>query len=229
MKTLRILWAVSATAVSAFAQSIQDPAKAGPSTQVDPLWQQMQAAVLMTRDLHKVDGLIKEGFDVNSPIGCGTVNSLDCAVSTQNLDMFKFLLSHGAKPQGRDLTAAAFISNPDMAFEMAKILLSTGVDSNARNEYNATPLTQAAYRGNLELVNLLLAQPKIAVNAADCDGYTALMWAAEHGSLEIVASLLQAGADTHLANKRAETAETMVKKEIQTRNAIVAALEFESK
>jgi ankyrin repeat protein len=229
MKTLHILLAVSATAVTVFAQSKQDPAKTLSSIEVEAVAQQMQIAVMWNPDLYKVEEFIKRGFDINSPIGCGTFNSLDGAVSTHNLDMFTFLVSHGAKPQAHNLTDAAFISDPHIAFEMVKILLSMGVDPNGKDLSNATPLSRAAYRGNLELVNLLLAQPKIAVNAADGDGCTALMCAAEHGSLEIVASLLKAGADPHLANKRGETANAMINKEIPTRDAIVAALDFARK
>jgi len=206
MKTRCMLLAISATAATIFGQSNQDPANTLSSIEVEAVAQQMQIAVMWNPDLCKVAEFIKRGFDINSPIGCGTFNSLDGAVSTRNLDMFKFLLSHGAKPQGHNLTDAAFMSDPHLAFEMAKILLSMGVDPNGKDLANATPLSRAAYRGNLELVNLLLAQPKIAVNAADGDGCTALMCAAEHGSLEIVASLLKAGADAHLANKRGETA-----------------------
>jgi hypothetical protein len=33
---------------------------------------QMQAAVLKDQDLKKIEELLKQGVDINAPIGCGT-------------------------------------------------------------------------------------------------------------------------------------------------------------
>ena len=45
---------------------------------------QMQMAILKDQDIHKVEELLKQGVDINAPIGCGTYAPLDGAVRTQN-------------------------------------------------------------------------------------------------------------------------------------------------
>src|ERR1035437_1123459 len=165
---------------------------AEPNEQTLKLAYQMQEAVLKTQDIRKVEELLKQGVDVNAPIGCGTFSPLDGAVNTQNVDMLKFLLAHGAKPRG--LADAAFASGEQQAMEMVTALLEAGVDPNTRNEYR-TPLISATYRENQDLVTLLLSQRGIKLDEVDIDGYTALMWAVKQGSSEIVALLLHAGAN----------------------------------
>jgi len=106
----------------------------------------------------------------------------------------------------------------------AKALLAAGVNPNATNDYS-TPLTSAAYRENADLVALLLAQPGIQVNATDVDGYTALMWAAEHASTSIVEMLLKAGANPNLENRRGQTAAALAEAGITARQAIISKLQ----
>ena len=195
---------------------------------IDPLALQMQMAVLKDQDIQKVGELLKQGVNINAPIGCGTYGPLDGAVNTRNLDMLKFLLAHGAKPHGRELADAAFMGgDPQIALNFVHVLLSAGVDPNATNDYS-NALSSAAYQGNREVVELLLAQPRIKVDAPDVDGYTALMWAAEHGDRDIVDSLLQAGADPSLKNRRGQTAEALADQGIATRQAIILKLQTKS-
>jgi ankyrin repeat protein len=209
-------------------QSAQEAAKPVTPRPIDPRAMQMQQAVLKAQDIHKVEELLKQGVDINAPIGCGTYSALDGAVTTENLEMLKFLLAHGAKPQGRELADAAFINNPQTALDIAKVLLEAGVDVNATNRYS-TPLTSAAYQDNRDLVALLLAQRKININVQDVDGYTALMWASEHGSLDLVELLVSTGANPNLKNNRGETAISLAERGIATRRAIISKLESKSK
>jgi ankyrin repeat protein len=195
-----------------------------PARRVDPRAMEMQMAVLKDQDLNKVEELLRQGVDINAPIGCGTYAPLDGAIDRQNLEMLKFLLAHGAKPQGRELADAAFYDNPQTALDFVKVLLAAGVDPNATNRYS-NALCSAAYQDNLEVLALLLAQPRIKVDAPDVDGYTALMWAADHSSLDIVNLLIKAGAKTDLKNSRGETAADLAKKGIATRQAIIAKLQ----
>lgn len=63
---------------------------------------------------------------------------------------------------------------------------------NARDNYVYTvQLIEAARNGRLDIVNRLLENPNIDVNAKDYYGYTALIWAADKGRLDIVNRLLQ--------------------------------------
>jgi ankyrin repeat protein len=74
-------------------------------------------------------------------------------------------------------------------------------------------------------VALLLAQPRIKVDVPDVDGYTALMWAAEHGSLDLVDLLVKAGANPNLKNVHGETAAALAEQGIATRQAIISKLQ----
>ena len=228
MKTQLTALMVFAVALNGLADLTQETNQPARPRAIDPRAMQMQMAVLKDQDLQKIEELLKQGVDINAPIGCGTFSPLDGAVSTENIVMLKFLLAHGAKPQGRELADAAFFNNPETALNFVKLLLEAGVSPNATNRYS-TPFTSAAYQGNSALIALLLAQPEIRVDAADVDGYTALMWAADRASLDIVDLLLEAGANPALKNKRGETAAALAEKGIATRQAIVSKLQSKSR
>jgi Ankyrin repeats (3 copies)/SLBB domain len=212
-----ILFAIAVAGLTGLTQKTNQPARPIP---IDPRAVQMQLAILKDQDIHKVEELLKQGADINAPIGCGTYSPLDGAVNTQNLEMLKFLLAHGAKPQGRELPNAAFYDNPQTAINFVKVLLSTGVNPNATDRLIGSALGCAAYQGNHDLVLLLLAQPHINVDVPDQSGGTALMYAAQHGSVDIADLLLKAGADPRLKNSWGQTATDMAERSIATRKAV---------
>ena len=184
---------------------------------------EMQEAILKTQDIRKIQDLLTRGIDINAPIGCGTFSPLDGAVHTQNVEVLKFLLAHGAKSRGRELADSAFTSGHQQALEMVTALLQAGVPPNTRNEYS-NALIQATYRENRDLVRLLLSQRDIKLDETDVDGYTALMWAVKHGSSEIVDMLLHAGASVAVTNNQGETAATIAQQEIEKQRAIISKL-----
>lgn len=219
MKTRLITLGWFTIAVTGFADLTQETNQPARPIPIDPRAMQMQSAVLIEGDIHKVEELLKQGVDINAPIGCGTYAPLDGAVGTQNLKMLKFLLAHGAKPRGREIVEAAFIANPKTALNFVKVLLSAGVNPNATNNNGETVLTRAVYQTNRNLVVLLLAQPHIKVDVADGGGWTALMCAADHGSVDIEDLLVKAGADPRLKNSWGQTATDMAERSIATRKA----------
>lgn len=215
-----ITFAFVMTDFAGLTQATNQPVKPAPiDQQVRVRAFQMQAAVLKDQDLKKIAELLKQGVDINAPIGCGTFAPLDGAVGTQNLEMLKFLLAHGAKPRGREIVQAAFIENPQTALNFVKILLAAGVDPNATTQLG-TALDCAAYRGNHDLVVLLLAKPHIQVDVPDESGMTALMEAAEHGAQEIEEMLLKAGTDVRLKNQWGQTATDYDKRVMARKNAV---------
>ncbi len=79
------------------------------------------------------------------------------------------------------------------------LLLATGEDVNAVDEYGYTALHWAAWNGNLAVVIVLL-NARIMVNAVDLWGHTPLRFAAMNGYPAIVTSLLSAGAYLTIKN-----------------------------
>ena len=206
IRLIALVWlAMAAGGFTGLTQETNQPARLRP---IDPRAMQMQAAVLKDQDLNKIEELLKQGVDINAPIGCGTFSPLDGAVSTENLEMLKFLLAHGAKPQGRELPKVAFYNNPQTAMDFVKVLLAAGVSPNATDGLIGSALGCAAYQGNQDLVVLLLAQPHINVDVPDQGGCTALMYAALNGYVDIADLLLKAGANPDLKNINRETAIT---------------------
>lgn len=201
---------------------------AAPDNQALKLGQEMQAAVLLFEDTNNIAELIKQGADVNAPIGCGTFSPLDGAVQKHNIEMFKFLLKNGAKPRGHELADVAFspLSFQSQAVEISKILLATGVSPNTPSRtLLSTPLVAAAYRGNTELVDLLLSQQAIKLDETDADGNTALMEAVRNNHFSIADKLLKAGASVMLTNRWKETALTIAQDEAAKQSVMISELQ----
>ncbi len=78
---------------------------------------------------------------------------------------------------------------------------------NARKKKKeATPLHDAAEKGNLEEVKRLLKKKKIKPNRLNVEKKTALQGAAKGGHLEIVRALLKAGAKPDIPDHKGRTA-----------------------
>ena len=188
--------------------------------------------------LEQLKELIKQGADVNAPIGFNrmlkegedpssssrkpTAWPLDVAVQQAQVEMVKLLLASGAKFHGGELATAAFAGNQDESLAMVTALIKAGADVNSTHvDDRHTALIWASYKGNKEMVKLLLAQPGIKLDAINIDGDTALMVAAEHGHAEIAEMLLKAGANVRITDKRGETATSLAQKTLAKQQAVV--------
>jgi len=77
-----------------------------------------------------------------------------------------------------------------------------GVDVNAQDKYNQTPLHLAVGRENLEIVKFLVLEGKANVNAEEADGKTPLHLAATYNnSIEVAKFLVANGAKVNATNK----------------------------
>ncbi len=134
----------------------------------------MQRAVLVEQDLEKIKKLVAEGFDPNSPIGCGTFSPMDGAVQVGNLAMVETLLKLGAAPRGNQLVSTARLDH-QTACEIATVLLAAGVSVNGTPDADggvSSVLHTAVYRNNVGLVTILLKQPGIVLDGFDQDHRT---------------------------------------------------------
>ena len=100
------------------------------------------------------------------------------------------------------LTVAAYAGEPS---SVKLILKQPKVDVDARNKMGLTALAAAAFKGHVEIAEMLVAA-KADVNAMNGSKQTALMFAALTGRTKMVVYLLKAGADASIADKSGKTA-----------------------
>lgn len=165
----------------------------------------MHAAVY--GDLASMALLISRGADVNATNAQGATPLLRAAFDADKVEL---LLEHGANVNTRSgfgATALMLAARPADSHRAVELLLLHGADANATNKFGASALMAAVAGGDSRSVELLLAHGA-NVNAAPADdrqgfrfggGRTPLMWAAYRGHVEIMRTLLNAGADPNAA------------------------------
>jgi ankyrin repeat protein len=100
-------------------------------------------------------------------------------------------------------------------------LLASGADVNPPDIYGWTPLMRAVQAERLAVVRVLLANPRVDVNAVDENGQSALHHAAEQGAPEIAKLLLDHGARRDVRDRAGRTAHDIA---VAAKHPKVAAL-----
>jgi len=109
---------------------------------------------------------------------------------------------------GRALLAAA--KEGDLP-KLQELLDSLGDDEDVVNwgdpdDYLHNPFIWASYKGHLEAVKLLVAQPKVDLNRGSQSGQTGLICASKKGHTDIVKLLVNTpGVDVNLAHNAGDT------------------------
>lgn len=98
---------------------------------------------------------------------------------------------------------ALFIATQFGFARIVDLLIRHGADVNLPLNQGTTPLALAIKKGNIEIVRMLLQDPKIRVNQAIGNNVAPLSVAAQYGRKDIVRALLRKGADPNLANNAA--------------------------
>jgi uncharacterized protein len=155
-------------------------------------------------DLAAVKQLLKDGQDVNAPLGDG-MTAIHWAAERGDPDMVDALIYAGANlsavtriGQYTPLHIAARTAHP----RVVKALINAKADVNARTvPSGATPLHLAATAGNVDVITALL-DAKAEVNATEPEwNQTPLIFAAAAGRTDAVKVLLQRGADPNAQAK----------------------------
>lgn len=90
--------------------------------------------------------------------------------------------------------------------EIAKNLIKSGADLNARNTDGNTALLRASCEGRTDLARALIDADAL-LDLQNNDGYTALILAKRRGNIDIVEILASAGADLSLRTQMGTTVE----------------------
>ena len=141
--------------------------------------------------------------------------------SLNNIAIAELLIEKGADIEARNvdgINALVYASTYNNE-EMVKFLLEKGADANTvceiENEHidiSPTPLMNAAYRGNTNIINMLL-ENGADINYTTDYGMTALMYAASFNQFEAAKVLLENNADTSVTDEYGRTALDLAKSE----------------
>jgi ankyrin repeat protein len=129
-------------------------------------------------------------------------------VQNGNLEIARFLLERGAKVNIRDheKRTPLMMLDDDATPEMLQLLLAFGAKFPLTDKAGSNALHYAASKGiDPELIRTLVNYG-INVNAANKEGKTALMLAAEENESEAVAALLESGADVNMKTRDGRSA-----------------------
>ncbi|OAL29898.1 hypothetical protein AYO22_01804 [Fonsecaea multimorphosa] len=147
-----------------------------------------------------VDFLLKKGASVLMKDDEGWT-ALDWAVVGSNSEVVKILLKNGVsstKGRGR----ALFLASDEGHEQTVQMLLNSGVDVNAKDYLDSSPLDWAVPPGHMETVTVLLRHGA-DVKSRDAYGNSALHWATPHPS--IVRLLLEYGIEVDAKNDAGQT------------------------
>jgi ankyrin repeat protein len=160
------------------------------------------AAAIQKQDMAEAAALLALGADPNQQQPDGA-RPLHWAAHWNDLETAELLLARGADPNATNDYGATALSLACMngSFPMVEKLLARGANPNSALPSGETPLMRCARSGGVAAVKALLAA-KANVEAKDNEqGQTALMWAVAQKHPDVVAALIQGG-----ANVKARTA-----------------------
>ena len=182
-------------------------------------WSALMYAAAHNRNAEATQVLLATGADLDARNGRGRTPLMEASENNSNPEVIRVLLSASADLAERDgdfsmtpLMLAAW-ANENAA--VVRALLAAGADVHARDRDGWTALMHAAvyniHQDSPAVVGALIAAGAELDAIDDVEGYTALMWAANHGEVPaVVHALLDAGADPFVRGSNGETAATLM-------------------
>ncbi len=161
-------------------------------------------------DVILVRDLVAAGADVNATTRNGGTALMFAAIGG-DIETQKALIDAGADVNavgGFDWTAL-LVASVKGHVPAVRQLLVRGADPNLRDIYGWTPLMRAVYEEREMVVQALLEQPDVALNVSNDQGATALHLAAVKGNEALTRSLLRAGADPSMGDRKGRTPENL--------------------
>lgn len=89
--------------------------------------------------------------------------------------------------------------------EISKILIDSGADINVCNRFKWTPLHESARQGNMELLEVLFANPMLLKNKKDVNGHSALIVAVENRHTEVAEFIIKNSSMLNAADSEGNT------------------------
>lgn len=177
----------------------------------DPRQDQALLTAASKGEVATVQRLLKEGASIDARDGSGRT-ALLVATRANKIDAARALIAAGADVNAKDgIQDSAFLyAGAEGRNEILKAILATGkADLKSTNRYGGTALIPACHHGHVETVRELL-KTAIDVDHVNRLGWTALLEAIILGDggerhQQIVALLLEAGADANLADGEGTT------------------------
>lgn len=158
------------------------------------------------RDVILVRRLIAAGANVNATTNNGGTALMFAAIRG-DIETQSALIAAGANVNaigGFDWTALMVASVKGHVLA-ARQLLASGADPNLRDVYGWTPLMRAVYEERTEVVQALMEQSDVDLDARNEQGATALHLAAVKGNESLARALLLAGASPVIQDRRGRT------------------------
>ena len=182
-------------------------------------WSALMYAAAHNRNAGVTRLLLAAGADPHTRNARRRTPLMEAAENNRNPEVIRVLLSAGADLAERDgdfaMTPLMFAAWANESAAVVRELLAAGADVHARDRDGWTALMHAAvyniHQDSPAVVGALLAAGSNVDAVDDVEGYTALMWAANHGEVPaVVHALLDAGADPSVRGANGETAATLM-------------------
>lgn len=159
----------------------------------------------------RVIELLQKGADANARGARGRTPVMAAAYGN-HIETVEALIERGADVNLRDnlLNNPFLYAGAEGLLDILKLAVQAGADPKLTNRFGGTALIPAAERGHVEVVKYLLMKTNIDVNHVNNLGWTALLEAivlSDGGPRhqEVVAILIQHGADVNLPDRAGQT------------------------